>query len=93
MKLGKSPMSNKKRSDGHSRASSGMGSIDEEEAGAQQPGRPQIDPCLIMDDIIEKLQLLDYKAKFCASRKHKPMSRTYFAIQTGQEEGGESKVA
>lgn len=39
-----------------------------------------IDPCLIMDDIIEKLQLLDYGNKFCKSRQRKPISRTYFAI-------------
>ena len=40
-----------------------------------------IDPCLIMDDIIEKLQLLEYQSKFCKTRDHKPVSRTYFAYK------------
>ena len=30
-----------------------------------------IDPCLIMDDIVEKLVLLDYGKKFCSTRGHK----------------------
>jgi hypothetical protein len=33
-----------------------------------------IDPCLIMDDIAEKLVLLDYGKKFCQSRGHKQVS-------------------
>ena len=32
------------------------------------------------DDIVEKLNLLDYQSKFCKTRGHKPVSRTYFAI-------------
>jgi hypoxanthine-guanine phosphoribosyltransferase len=41
----------------------------------------RMDPILIMDDIIEKLHLLDYLSKFCKERKRKPISRTYFAIK------------
>ena len=34
---------------------------------------------LIMDDIIEKLSLLDYETSFCKVWKHKRISRIYFA--------------
>lgn len=46
----------------------------------------KVDPCLIMDDIIEKLHLLDYSHKFCPSRGHKPISHTYFAIDQNTED-------
>lgn len=45
-----------------------------------------------MDDIIEKLSLLDYKHLFCKTRNHKPISRTYFAIGSSSEEQ-ETKVS
>lgn len=32
-----------------------------------------------MDDIIDKLKLLDYELKFCKARKYKPISRIFFA--------------
>ena len=32
-----------------------------------------------MDDIIEKLSLLDYENAFCRGWKHKRISRVYFA--------------
>lgn len=32
--------------------------------------KPQIDSYLIMDDIIEKLSLLDYENSFCKGWKH-----------------------
>ena len=41
--------------------------------------KPQIDIYLIMDDIIEKLSLLDYETSFCKGWKHKRISRIYFA--------------
>ena len=41
--------------------------------------KPQIDIYLIMDDIIEKLSLLDYETSFCRGWKHKRISRIYFA--------------
>lgn len=39
-----------------------------------------MDPSLIMDDILEKLHLLDYIKIFCAKNDKKAISRTYFAI-------------
>jgi len=44
-----------------------------------------MDPVLIMDDIIEKLHLLDYVSNFCKKRNMKPISRTYFAIKSDNE--------
>ena len=44
-----------------------------------------MDPVLIMDDIIEKLHLLDYLKTFCVPKKFKPLSRTYFAIKADNE--------
>jgi len=41
--------------------------------------KPQIDTYLIMDDVIEKLSLLDYETQFCKGWKHKRVSRVYFA--------------
>jgi len=51
-----------------------------------------VDYCLVMDDIIEKLQLLEYKVKFCKSRGLIPVSRTYFAIRQEAAEKTELKV-
>lgn len=45
-----------------------------------------MDPVLIMDDIIEKLHLLDYLRKFCAVKNRKPISRTYFAVKSEKEQ-------
>jgi hypothetical protein len=41
--------------------------------------KPQMDTYLIMDDIIEKLSLLDYENAFCRGWKHKRISRIYWA--------------
>jgi hypothetical protein len=41
--------------------------------------RPRIDPFLIMDDIHEKLFLLDYENSFCKPYRRPPISRIYFA--------------
>lgn len=41
--------------------------------------RPKIDPFLIMDDIIEKLRLLNYENQFCASTGCSQISRIYFS--------------
>ena len=41
--------------------------------------KPTIDIYLIMDDIIEKLSLLDYENTFCKVWKRKRISRIYFA--------------
>jgi len=47
--------------------------------------KPQIDTYLIMDDIIEKLSLLDYETAFCRGWKHKRISRVYFANPPDKE--------
>lgn len=39
-----------------------------------------------MDDIIEKLSLLDYENQFCKGWKHKKISRIYFAHPPEEEE-------
>jgi len=41
--------------------------------------KPSVDIYLIMDDIIEKLALLDYETAFCKGWKHKRVSRIQFA--------------
>jgi len=41
--------------------------------------KPQLDTYLIMDDIIEKLSLLDYENSFCRGWKHKRISRIFWA--------------
>lgn len=41
--------------------------------------KPKVDISLIMDDIQEKLKLLDYENQFCRVFKHPPVSRIYFA--------------
>lgn len=51
----------------------------------------KMDPVLIMDDIIEKLHLLDYHSKFCPQYRRKPLSRTYFAIPSQTSEPPEEK--
>lgn len=53
--------------------------------------KPSVDIYLIMDDIIEKLSLLDYENQFCKGWKHKRISRIHFAHppdtnQTREEE-------
>ena len=58
----------------------------------QQRRRPTVDPCLIMDDIIEKLQLLEYSFGFCKTRSRPPISRTYFAVKQEDVEKSDIKV-
>ncbi len=41
--------------------------------------RPKIDPFLVMDDIIEKLRLLNYEQEFCKRLNRKSLSRIYFS--------------
>lgn len=55
--------------------------------------KPTIDIYLIMDDIIEKLSLLDYENSFCKGRKHKRISRIYFAHPPHQGEDTNARCA
>ena len=41
--------------------------------------KPRIDCYLVMDDIMEKLRLLDYERKFCVSYHRTQISRVYFS--------------
>lgn len=52
----------------------------------QQSKPPAIDTYLIMDDIIEKLSLLDYENSFCRGWKQKRISRVHFAHANTMEE-------
>jgi hypothetical protein len=54
--------------------------------------KPQIDTYLIMDDIIEKLSLLDYENAFCRGWKHKRISRVYFAHPSQGDEDELSRI-
>jgi len=38
-----------------------------------------------MDDIVEKLMLLDYEAKFCRAQKLKPLSRVFFSVNEDEK--------
>jgi hypothetical protein len=35
---------------------------------------------IVMEDIMEKLNLLNYRTLFCAKQGHKPITKTYFAF-------------
>jgi len=48
--------------------------------------RPKIDPSLVMDDIIEKLRLLNYEPEFCRKRNRKPLSRIFFSYEGENED-------
>ena len=41
--------------------------------------KPKIDPFIIMDDIIEKLRLLNYEINFCKKFHNEPITKFYFA--------------
>jgi len=47
--------------------------------------RPRIDPILVMDDINDKLQLLDYENRFCIPLKLNPISKVFFALELDEE--------
>ena len=46
----------------------------------------RVDPCLIMDDISEKLKLLNYEEKFLKATNRKSLSRVYFAHEIDKTE-------
>lgn len=62
------------------------------DASAPPQKKFTVDPCLIMDDIIEKLHLLDYQRQFCLTRGHKPLSRYYFAVDEQKSEPKDVKI-
>ena len=46
---------------------------------SKQEEKPRIDPFIIMDDIIEKLRLLNYEINFCQKNNHEVIHKIYFA--------------
>ena len=46
---------------------------------SQQEEKPRIDPFIIMDDLIEKLRLLNYEINFCQKHNHEIINKYYFA--------------
>jgi len=40
----------------------------------------KIDCLIVMEDVLEKLNLLEYRKNFCLPRNLKPISKTYFAV-------------
>ena len=50
----------------------------------KQKNSLNIDSVIVMEDIVEKLNLLNYRTLFCAPKKLAPISKTYFAMnETG----------
>jgi hypothetical protein len=47
---------------------------------------------LLSDEVMEKLRLLDFEAKFCAAKDVVPFPRTYFALPAGNSRCGPSTV-
>lgn len=45
----------------------------------QQEDKPRIDPYIVMEDIIEKLRLLNYETNYCRKFKKEIISKYYFA--------------
>ena len=46
---------------------------------SKQEEKPRIDPFIIMDDLIEKLRLLNYEINFCQKHNHEIINKYYFA--------------
>lgn len=46
----------------------------------KQKGALKIDCLIVMEDIVEKLNLLDYRTLFCSKYGQKPITKTYFAF-------------
>ena len=55
----------------------------------QGPGHAFL-PFLVMEDLLDKLKLLDYDIQFVSELKMRPLNRHYFVIQTNPGEQVES---
>jgi hypothetical protein len=51
----------------------------------QQDDKPRIDPFIVMEDIMEKLKLLDYENTFCRKYKKEIINKFFFACCNGQK--------
>ena len=47
---------------------------------SKQEEKPKIDPFIIMDDMVEKLRLLNYEINFCQKHNHDIINKYYFAF-------------
>ena len=47
---------------------------------SKQEEKPKIDPFIIMDDMVEKLRLLNYEINFCQKHNHEIINKYYFAF-------------
>jgi estrogen-related receptor beta like 1 len=66
------------------------GAPSEKEAGGEAERKPRArpaaseapdnNPLIYMEDILDKLKLLDYENKFCRPKNLKPILKTYFAV-------------
>ena len=50
------------------------------EGGAAVMNMPTVNAMAVMDDIADKLQLLQYQATFCPAYELSPLSRSFFAV-------------
>ena len=55
------------------------------EADTQGPGHVFL-PFLVMEDLLDKLKLLDYDIEFVSDLKMRPLNRHYFVLQTNPGE-------
>ena len=55
------------------------------EADLQGPGHVFL-PFLVMEDLLDKLKLLDYDIQFVAELRMRPLTRHYFVLQTNPGE-------
>lgn len=53
-----------------------------ENALQQQEEKPRIDPFIVMEDIIEKLRLLNYETTYLRKYNKEPISKYYFACNS-----------
>ena len=52
---------------------------------ADVPGLAYV-PFLVMEDLLDKLKILDYERHFCRAQNMKPLSRHYFAMASSPAE-------
>ncbi len=52
----------------------------------QQDDKPRIDPFIVMEDIVEKLRLLDYENTYCKKYKKEIINKFYFASSLTQKQ-------
>eukprot|EP00794_Sanderia_malayensis_P010785 gene10785-11939_t len=56
------------------------------DGGEIAPGIPFLNSFVVMEDVLDKLKLLEYETKFCKEWAFKPFSRHFFAVPTNPGE-------